>query len=202
MKKRNIIILIILFIITIGSFIFTLIKLLLPNEPIQNITQDKFITIMENYNCKVNTDIEKNNNIELYYITEKDSCPYLISYTIFNNTNSRNEFYKQILKEVYNNNNITGRTRIDIGNNYVERETNGDYYKSAILNNNTVLYISTNKEYRDTSIQIKKDLGYHYEPNWNALKYLLIPSTTFIIMLIYLLFLIIFNKKTTNNLTN
>ena len=173
----------------VGGFILSLILTMIPKEEIQIIQKNEFIQTLNNYKCNIIDMSDNNEKVDVYYMTE-DSCPYNISYIVFNDNDYRNELYSKFVNETNSNSNITGNsnTRINIMNKfYYERTTHGDYYKSVKLNKNTILYVSTIKENRDIVIEIEKELGYYYEPNWDNLKLLIFPFITALIISIIII---------------
>lgn len=73
-----------------------------------------------------------------------------------------------------NNTNIKGTTSISINlfSEYYEYDTNGDYYKTIVYNDNSVLYASADKQYRKDVKNILKDLSYQYEINLKRMQIL------------------------------
>ncbi len=104
-----------------------------------NIIEKKdLISYINNKGCSV-IDIQEKENysgFETYLITDQNSCPYLISYTVFSDENKLNEFFIKGKNDVLvGNNNVKGRTTISINlfSKYYEYSTNGDYYKKKYI---------------------------------------------------------------------
>ena len=53
---------------------------------------------------------------------------------------------------------------------YYEYNTSGDYYKAIVYNDNSVLYASADKQYREDVRNIFKDLHYQYEINFKGMQ--------------------------------
>lgn len=177
---------IIIFIVMIGIFIYSFMMCFM-NTDTKTISANEFQSIIEQAGYKTEDISNEYDNIfklDTYYILKKESSPYEIGYIKINDKNSREAFYKQIFKEILKeDNNITGRTSINV-NNYQEYSFSGDYYQVAVLKNDTILYGITTKEHRNELIQIVSKLGYHYEPNWSSLRYLLLEGVIIALILL------------------
>ena len=64
-------------------------------QPPSIIDQGDFIQYMEDKGCSLADVQEKENysGVETYLVTSKDSCPYLVSYTVFNDQDWQNNFF-------------------------------------------------------------------------------------------------------------
>ena len=138
------------------------------------IDKNYFTNYMEEKGCPViNIQEEKNyTGISDYLVTDKESCPYLISYTTFNDEDVLWDFFSKGQRDVMQNNtNVTGKTSVSINlfSEYYEYNTSGDYYKAIVYNDNSVLYASADKQYRDDVRNIFKDLHYQYEINFKEM---------------------------------
>ncbi len=129
----------------------------LPNE----ITKDEFENIIKDANCSLVSVEQKDTQYDIYLSTDND-CPYLISYVYSKEEDLRNLFNNLAYDALYNNTNITGKTNIQISSEYYNYSTSGDYYKSVILNNNTLLYSSVKKEYRNYIINLFDEYRYNF----------------------------------------
>ena len=139
------------------------------------IDKNYFTKYMEEKGCPViNLQEEKEYNGMIdYLITEKETCPYLISYATFKDKEVLRDFFSRGKNDVMQNNaNVTGRTSVSINlfSEYYEYNTSGDYYKAIVYNDNSVLYASADKQYREDVRNIFKDLHYHYEINFKGMQ--------------------------------
>lgn len=139
------------------------------------IDKNYFTKYMEEKGCPViNLQEEKEYNGMIdYLITEKETCPYLISYATFNDKEVLRDFFSRGKNDVMQNNaNVTGRTSVSINlfSEYYEYNTSGDYYKAIVYNDNSVLYASADKQYREDVRNIFKDLHYQYEINFKGMQ--------------------------------
>lgn len=139
------------------------------------IDKNYFTKYMEEKGCPViNLQEEKEyNGMTDYLITEKETCPYLISYATFNDKAVLRDFFSRGKNDVMQNNtNVTGKTSISINlfSEYYEYNTSGDYYKEIVYNDNSVLYASADKQYREDVRSIFKDLHYQYEINFKGMQ--------------------------------
>lgn len=158
-----------------------------------------FIKYMEEKGCYViNLQEErKRSGINDYLITDEKTCPYLISYTTFNNMKKLQDFFSKGIKDVFQNNkNVTGKTSISILG-YHEYDTSGDHYKVIVHNNNLVLYGAADKQYRNDVKKIFKDLHYKYEINFEGTKFMW--YSLFIVIFICLVSIWGTEKKIRNN---
>ena len=160
-----------------------------------------FTKYMNNKGCEL-TDLQKEKKYEgvnSFLVTNEESCPYLISYTVFSDKNVRNDFFKQVSSDVLNGNKnvyITNRFRINMLTEYYEYWTSGDEFKIVTLNNNSVLYASANNKYKNDIMRIFKDLGYTQKPNLTII--ILISSLALTITAFYIICLWGIFKKTRN----
>lgn len=139
------------------------------------IDKNYFTKYMEEKGCPViNLQEEKEYNGMIdYLITEKETRPYLISYATFNDKEVLRDFFSRGKNDVMQNNtNVTGRTSVSINlfSEYYEYNTSGDYYKAIVYNDNSVLYASADKQYREDVRNIFKDLHYQYEINFKGMQ--------------------------------
>lgn len=155
----------------IGFFLFF--KIDLPDK----LDKKTFVDYMEAKGCKI-TDVldEKDySGMDDYLMTDKESCPYSISYATFNDKKVKEKFFLQRKRDVLQNNpNVRGRNSISVNDfslQYYEYTTYGDYYKSLVsYSDNSILYASVDKEYREEIIKIFKDFNYKYEINTQGMK--------------------------------
>ena len=187
MKKKKILILTIIFnFVWILCFIVGFITI---KEAItRKIDKNVFVKHMQEKGCSVINlkDHKEYSGIGDYLITDKETCPYSISYTTFNNKKASKDFFSDQKKDVLKNNPNT-RIRKSVSVNifsiqYYEYTTSGDYYKSVVYSNNSVLYASANKQYSDDIIDIYNDLNYSYDITNDGNK--LMFFSAFIILLI------------------
>lgn len=139
-----------------------------------------FIHYIEEKGCSI-IDIqekEKYSGVETYLVTDQASCPYLISYTIFNDKDRLDTFFMSGRHDVlYENNHIKRKNSIEINLffEYYEYSTSGDYYKTIVYNDNTILYASANQEYEAEIMHIFQDFNYNYEVNFDLLLRICYP---------------------------
>lgn len=128
------------------------------------IKAEELIDYMKKYDCEL-IDVQKGNDyqgIDTYLVSDAENCPYTISYTVFNDMDIRDNFFKETYSDVLNNSNIkiTKETNISLFKKYYEYSTSGDYYKIVILNDNTILYASSLSKYKTDIVNIFEDFGY------------------------------------------
>ena len=155
MKKLTIkqTIFILLFIVSIIGIVFTDINVFYKKQ----VSDEEFIAYMNNIGCQVldSTDSQTDKRIIRYYKTI-NNCPYDIELIKYNNslkfTNLKN-------KDVLNNANIV-ESKTNIYVSYYRIYTLGDYYKTSIEMDKSLLYMSGSSKYKEDLIKIQKDLGY------------------------------------------
>ena len=191
MKRKNIIIIIVLFGVSFVSFAFCMSMLLFPNIKSDYPTLDEFQKVMEDYNCKVN--IENENQGISYFYETTNMCEYDMKLIVFSDDKIRDKYFNDFLIDVKDNGKIRGgeTININIGTLLIGKDTNGDNYKSVLLKNESILYLNTSMENREKALQIKRVLGYKYEPNWENIKYFIIPVIIFIFGIIYVAFILL-----------
>ena len=193
MLKKEKIIIIMLFIssiiVTVLGFILTYIKVDL-SEP----TADEFISIMEEIGCSINTEYnDAYDYIDSYLITKSDTCSYLISYIKFNNDEKKDATFNSLVDEVLSSENINSKYHTKFLNHAEYTITNNTNFKAVTLEKNTIIFLSTEEQNKDKSIDILHDLKVRYKPNF---KYLLIAFLGFMLFVISALaFCLTFNKK-------
>ena len=164
------------------------------------IGEDEFKSYMNNIGCSVIyvQGRENYSGFDAYLITDKNSCPYLISYATFTDKNILNEFFIKGKNDVLTNNNIRSTTRISINlfNKYYEYSTNGDDYKKIVYKDNSVLYASAVNDYRDEINNIFNDLDYKYEFNLSGIS--IMWCSLFIFIIIFLVSMWGIEKKIRN----
>ena len=163
------------------------------------IDKNYFTRYMEEKGCTVTSLQEKYPGVIDYSITDKETCPYLISYTTFNDKDVLWDFFAMGQKDVMQNNtNIKGTTSISINlfSEYYEYGTNGDYYKTIVYNDNSVLYASADKKYGKDVKNILKDLSYQYEMNLKIMQ--IIWYLSYVLLFIFVVSMWGTLKKTRN----
>lgn len=132
-------------------------------------SMDDFTSYMDSKGC-ILTDLQaerKYDGVDSFLITNVESCPYLVSYTIFNDNYVRDDYFEQMKDDVLNNNanvGFTERTQINVFSKFYEYLTRGDYYKVVTLNDNSVLYASSDVSHMDDINELLDNFGYNYVP--------------------------------------
>lgn len=201
MKKiSSVVFILILNISFIVCFIVGIVSMLMFKKP-TIIEKEDFINYVNKMGCSV-TDIQEYynyENVKTYLSTEKSSCPnYVISYTVFNNNDKAQEFYNSIEKEMQNNNSngITFRSSVNFGSSYKQYEITNNYYQIVVLNETSVLYFSTYKEYKTDGVNLYKNFNYYYDFNSFESKILLYSG--FILLFILVISMWKIEKKIRN----
>lgn len=138
------------------------------------ISVDDFTSYMKSKGC-VLTDLQaekKYDGVDSFLVSNVESCPYLVSYTIFNDDYVRDDYFKQTRDDVLNNNQnvkLTERSQINVFSKFYEYLTSGDYYKVVTLNGDSVLYISGNDTQKDEIDELLDNFGYRYVPHENLI---------------------------------
>ena len=161
--------------------------------PVTNTIKAKeFTTELEKMNCKViNQKINnKNKKVNIYLITDKNSCPYLVSYITFDDEDTKLNVAHDFANEVLNKNeNLKIKNTINILNKYIEYNSTGNNYKAFTMYKNSILYGSTNKKYKKEMINIFNKFHYRYVPNARNLKKL-----NYILLIYALIVLVSYSK--------
>ena len=180
------------------GFFLLFFKIDLPDK----LDKNTFINYMEAKGCKINDVLaeEDYSGIDDYLMTDKESCPYLVSYATFNDKKVLGQFFTQGRNDVLQNNpNTKGRTSVSVNVfslQYYEYTTFGDYYKAIVYNDNSVLYASADREYREEVINVFKDFNYKYEINFKGMQ--IVCYSFFILLFICIVSMWGTLKKTRN----
>ena len=152
---------IVYFLIIIIS-IMSIFNFKLPNE----ITKNEFENIIsQNTNCNLVEVENKDIQYDVYLQTD-DNCPYLINYVYSKNKEDLDKLFNNLsLDALHNNDNLIGKGGIRFMSKYSDYSTTGDYYKSIILNNNTLLYVSVKTEYRTFIMNLFDNYKYYVSIN-------------------------------------
>ncbi len=159
----------------------------LPNE----ITKDEFEHIMKNINCNI-VEVEQSNTLYDTYLSTDTNCPYLINYVYSNEKEDlQNLFINLATDALQNNNNITGKTDLQILSDYYEYSTSGEYYKFVLLNKNTLLYSSVKKRYRNDIINLFDTYRYNISINFTEISRMIycVIGMLFVILMVSLCFI-------------
>ena len=157
------------------------------------VTSTEFSKIMEEAGCKI-VDAKSQHEtkgIDTYLVTDENNCPYLISYTSFNDKNEQIDFFNSLAKDVNDNNeNVTGNTSVNFPD-YVEYDTSGKFYKSVTVQKNVIIYASVDKEYREPTRKLLEKMDCKYVPNWKYAKRILYSSPLIVLDIIFIVYMII-----------
>lgn len=137
------------------------------------ITKNEFIGELEKRNCKViDKKVDnKNEGVNIYLITDETSCPYLVSYTTFNNEDTKLQVASAFANEVLNKNeNLNNENTINFFNKYIEYNSTGKYFKSFTMYKNSILYGSTDRQNKQEMMNIFQKFHYRYIPDISPLK--------------------------------
>ena len=189
-KKRNEVIVIIIFILAILLFRINLFKIINVTVKPGNLTYDELSSELKKYNCTVKKE-ELDNKIDAYYITDED-CPYKIEYTEFNR--DRDLYYYNYLDKVKDNWNNTRTNTFSVNKVIVSIDSYGDSYKLMSFKNNSILYLNTDKINQDNANKIRENLGYKYGIYINF-KYIVLPGSVLLIGIVGLIYVIKSSKE-------
>lgn len=184
----------------VALFVVGFISIFKFNFP-DRIDKDKFIEYMENKGCSIIDMQEKENytGVIAYLITDRETCPYLVSYAIFDDYDRLEDFFYRTRKDVLQGNtNVRGQISIELNlfSEYYEYTTIGDYYKAVVYNDNSVLYVSVLEKYKTEAIDIFKDFNYKYKINFESIK--IISYTLIILLFIFIISMWGIEKKIRN----
>lgn len=176
--------------------------LFIRNDLPEVIKAEDFTSYMESQGCQL-TDLKaerKYEGVDSFLVSNVESCPYLVSYTIFNDDYVRDDYFKQTKDDVLNNNKnvkLTERSQIKVFSNFYAYLTSGDYYKVALLNGNSVLYISGDRTQKAEINELLDNFGYRYVPQASLI--LIICGLAILIYIFYAVCLWGTFKKTGRN---
>lgn len=144
------------------------------NYEIEDIRETKFIEEVKKLGCNVVDITESNNNSNVlaFYITDSNTCPYLISYTKFKDSNLQNNFYNQLVKEAENINGYKSYSSVNF-NNYKEyNSTNQNEYRVALYGGKITIYMQGDVTSKALLTNLKKELGFDLKMDWSFLSYI------------------------------
>jgi len=135
---------------------------------------DNAIEEVKKLGCNVVDITESNNNSNVlaYYITDSNTCPYLISYTKFKDSKLQNNFYNQLVKEAENINGYKSYSSVNF-NNYKEyNSTNQNEYRAALYSGKITIYMQGDITSKALLTNLKKELGFDLKMDWSFLSYI------------------------------
>ncbi len=149
------------------GFIFILIMLGKSSLP-DIIDPDDFIKYLESEGCKVqtitnDTDISK---MLLHLETDNETCPYIVSYTIYETSKDSQAIFYQHYPFNMKNNSSYYRTyfTFDIGNKSFFKEViTSDIYEGRVINNNSALAFAAPKEYTKDMNEMLEYFNYIFD---------------------------------------
>lgn len=121
---------------------------------------------LQSKNCEVidKLDGKRSDEVETYYVTNSETCPYEIIYLIIPDKEKKEKEFDKFETIVKNNPNIIyNESLYYYGSNYVELYTSGDFYRVLVKYKDSLLFIQTDIRLKDEVVNIKKDLGYYIE---------------------------------------
>ena len=190
-------------VLNVSLLIFIIISFILffNTEMPEEINENEFIGYMKNKGCNL-IDVQEEKKylgVETYLVTDEKTCPYLVSYTKFLSGYSYNEFFDSLYDDVVNRNsnvNEKNTIKMDLFYKYYEYSTSGDFYKSLILNKNSILYASSDIKYKNEVIDIFKDFNYFNNDINNDISYVF--YAVFLVVIIDVISLWKIEKKIRN----
>lgn len=126
------------------------------------INREEFVNYMSDNGCKLkgNANEDKNSNILYFYENDDNSCKYDIKYVITNDSNTSEDIYFSFLDDVYDDSRSVSESYIDFIR-YKEYSASGSNYFRVIRNGNSVLYIKTSLENKDSALKVLNKFGYN-----------------------------------------
>ena len=144
-----------------------------------------FIKYSEDKGCKVINKINEvtDPTIKTYYKTDKNSCPYEISYLVVDNETSLDNVYEKFNSEL----NMDGRTTNFSHDrlNQTERHTIGSDYRVLIENDNTIFYLKTSNEHKDDVFKLLDDYGFRGNMKLIMQKVSSLNNIKFLVLIIF-----------------
>lgn len=135
--------------------------LIIKNSIVSEIKPNEFINYVEKLGCEEINDLDRKifDNIEFYYSTDINSCPFEIKYFITKNNVDRDNFFYKYEEKVFANKDIKLNSYLSLIN-YYSFSTKGNHYRIVIENKDSVLYLNTKFEYYNEALKVLDDLGY------------------------------------------
>ncbi len=129
------------------------------------IDQSDFIQYMEDKGCSL-VDVQKQENypgVDTYLVTSENSCPYLVSYAVFDDQDRQNKFFEPLRNEILSEKgNFIARRSIEFPPKYLEYSaSSSDFYKIVTLNQNSVLYASADSAHKADIMTLFKTFNYY-----------------------------------------
>lgn len=162
--------------LVISFLVLTFISLIknMNNYQANTASKREFIEEIDKLGCKTIDVLEEHpdNAFNFYYVTD-NTCPYIIAYAKFNNSEAKNSFYNKLVKDVQN---VSGSSRsystVNV-KNYSEYTYISNEYKSTASSKDYVLYIHTAKKDKEIANRLKNSLGFKFKLNLNFLYYII-----------------------------
>lgn len=159
------------------------------------ISEETFIKESEKLGCEVINVLENNSydHVRSYYVTDKNSCPYLMAYTRFDNKNVMSNYYYSLNSEIkkYDGNIFYTYHSSKLSYNHIALAKYdeyalyvGDTYKNSVVDvdGKTVLYFEVDKDNKDIVTNFKEGINVKFKMRWSFLNYFVI-GVVFIIVL-------------------
>lgn len=149
--------------VTIFLLIFSIVSMNVSsynNSPREKIDTQQFISYIENKGCKLDNYLEESNESLTFYQVTDNSCPYTIGYLISKDNDKLKTYYESLKKRAIETQNLYVYNYVNTAS-YKEYVTDGDLYNVVSMYDDSILYLSVNSEYKETAIEIRKELGYY-----------------------------------------
>lgn len=188
-KTKALIIIIVTYVLTFLMFFIgynAFYKFIINYTP-SRISEETFIKESENLGCEVINVLENNSydHVRSYYVTDKNSCPYLMSYTRFDNKNVMSNYYYSLNSEIkkYDGNNFYTYHSSKFSYNHIALAKYdeyalyvGDTYKNSVadVEGKTILYFEVTKNNEDIVTKFKEDIDFKFKMNWSFITYFVI----------------------------
>ena len=148
--------------------------------------QTNLVDELGKYNCEV-LEKETDYTISKYYVTD-DNCPFVVEFNVLRFYDE--DFFKVLLDRIDNNGIIKEEKSFKINDAFVNKESEGDYYKFVSKKNMNILYLSTSLENKEEAQNIIENLGFRYRIIFQF-KYLILP----IILFVFGIFMAVYNPE-------
>lgn len=128
--------------------------------------KEAIVTYMKNNNCEIINikETTTDSNTDVYYQTDKNTCPYKMDYIEVNNDEMKEKYINKFTQNLIDTENITKKFSKN-SSRYFYQTVEGDDYNILLYKNDNIIYLSAPVKYKTEIMSVLADLGYINDSN-------------------------------------